>query len=65
MIGKLIGGTFKVLMRIISVIPFIGAPLVRFICFFVENFIKAVRNLFIVICVALAIFVVLTLLGVI
>ena len=65
MIGKLVGGTFKVLMRIIGVIPFIGDPLVRFICFFIDNFFKAVRNLFIVICVALAIFVALTVLGVI
>jgi hypothetical protein len=45
MIGKLVGGTFKVLMRIISVIPFIGDPLVRFICFFVENLFQAIRKL--------------------
>jgi len=47
--GKLIGGIVKIILTIISYIPFIGTPLVKAIIFILENLFALFGNLFAVI----------------
>lgn len=45
MIGKIIGGTFKITMKALYRIPFIGKPFVNSLLFLFENLGKAIRRL--------------------
>lgn len=45
MIGKILGGTYKILAKILVRIPIIGRPLYNAIDFFMLNLIKALTRL--------------------
>ena len=60
MIGKLVGGTFKILLRI----PVIGEPLTNALLFFIDNLIKAIKRLPYVVVGAFALYVVCLYLGI-
>ena len=45
MIGKLIGGTVKIILKTIALIPFIGSPLVNTIIFVLENLFSLIKKL--------------------
>lgn len=63
--GKLIGGIVKIILTIISYIPFIGTPLVNAIIFILENLFAVIKKLPYIIGGAFAIAVILILMGVI
>lgn len=63
--GKLIGGIVKIILTIISYIPFIGTPLVNAIVFILENLISLLVKLPYIIGGAFAIACILILMGVI
>ena len=63
--GKLIGGLVKIILTIISYIPFIGTPLVNAIVFILENLISLLVKLPYIIGGAFAIACILILMGVI
>ena len=63
--GKLIGGIVKIILTIISYIPFIGTPLVNAIIFILENLFAVIKKLLYIIGGAFAIAVILILMGVI
>lgn len=43
--GKLIGGTITIILKIISMIPFIGRPLTNTIIFVLDNLISLIKKL--------------------
>lgn len=45
MVGKLIGGTVKVILKAIAMIPFIGRPLTNTIIFVLDNLISLIKKL--------------------
>lgn len=45
MIGKLIGGTVKIILKAIHIIPFIGPPLVNTIIFILDNLFSLIKKL--------------------
>lgn len=63
--GKLIGGIVKIILTIISYIPFIGTPLANAIMFILENLFAVIKKLPYIIGGAFAIAVILILMGVI
>lgn len=63
--GKLIGGIVKIILTIISYIPFIGTPLANAIMFILENLISVIKKLPYIIGGAFVIAVILILMGVI
>tara|TARA_B110000858_G_C17618782_1_gene387998 strand:- start:310 stop:504 length:195 start_codon:yes stop_codon:yes gene_type:complete len=63
--GKLIGGIVKIILTIISYIPFIGTPLVNAIIFILENLFAVIKKLPYLIGGAFVIVMILSLMGVI
>ena len=63
--GKLIGGLVKIILTIISYIPFIGTPLVNAIIFILDNLISLIKKLPYIIGGAFVIACILILMGVI
>ena len=63
--GKLIGGIVKIILTIISYIPFIGTPLVNAIIFILENLFAVIKKLPYLIGGAFVIVIILSLMGVI
>ena len=45
MIGKLIGGTVKIILKTIGLVPFIGPPTVMAIAFVFENLFSLIKKL--------------------
>jgi len=63
--GKLIGGIVKIILTIISYIPFIGTPLAKAIVFVLENLFSLIKKLPYIIGGAFVIAVILIMMGVI
>lgn len=65
MIGKILGGTFKILAKTLVRIPIIGMPIFNILVFFFDNLFKAIKRLPYVIGGAFVIFIILMFMGVI
>ena len=64
MVGKLVGGAFKIFFKILLKIPVIGEPLAKALLFFIDNLIKAIKRLPYVVGGAFAIYITCVYLGI-